>query len=192
MDMTDKFMEVEMPVNEIGEDILFADDESDTLFIAAVQYDPATVEIINNFDHMLGNEGEEFIASASLLDVEPVDMDSLVYAEAETFDLDQIIATASAEETAPQSLPPLNEALPEIAENSIDLDQLFDVMQISAAPSYADTANLETAAPESAADAAQEVALMESSTMPASVLDSLDPSAGIDDIFKKLVLADES
>ncbi|MDF2368494.1 hypothetical protein [Sneathiella sp.] len=184
-------MDSEMPLNEIGADILFASDESDTLFINAVQHDPAAIEIIKNFPHMLGNEGEEFIAFASL-DAEPVDMDILVYAEEETFDLDQIIATAPSEDAEPPSSLPLEEALPEIAGDNIDLDQLFDVIQISAAPSYTDTTYLETAMPGTTADAAREMALMDSSSLTSSVLDGLDPSAGIDDIFKKLVLADES
>lgn len=186
------FMDSEMPLNEIGADIIFAGDESDTLFITAVQYDPAAIEFIKNFPHMLGSEGEEFIAAPAHFDAEPIDVDSLVSVEVETFDLDQIIATAPSEDAEPPSSLPLTDALPEIAENSIDLDQLFDIMQISAAPSYSDTANLEIPAGDTATDAAREMALMDSSSLSASALDSLDPSAGIDDIFKKLVFADES
>lgn len=180
-----------MSVNEIGEEFVFSDDESDTLFISARKHDPDAIENIKSFSHMLGNAGEEFIASASLADAEPLDMGDFVFAGEDTFDLDLVLATATAED-ASQSSFPISEALPEIAENSIDLDQLFDVMQISAVPSYSHSVDLELSAPDAVTDTAREMTMLDSSSLPVSFLDSLDPSAGVDDLFKKLVLADES
>ena len=180
-----------MSVNEIGEEIVFSDDESDTLFISAGKHDLEAFENIKNFSHMLGNEGEEFIAFASLADSEPGDMDNFVYAEEDTFDLDLVLATTTAED-APRSSLSINEALPEIAESSIDLDQLFDIMQINAVLSFSETVDLELSAPDAVADSAREMALLDSSALPVSFLDSLDPCAGVEDLFKKLVLADES
>ena len=176
-----------MSSNEIGADIVFAGDESDTLFINAVKHDPETVEIIKNFSHMLGSEGEEFLHSPAVSDAEPVDMENLVFTEEETFDLDQVIAAASDTDAVPASSFSVEESIPEIAENAVDLDRIFDVMQITAA-----TPTDNVAVFNMSADAPRESVLLDSSDLPASVFDSLDPSAGIDDIFKKLVLADES
>jgi hypothetical protein len=124
-------MDRKMSMNEIDEDILFAGDESDTLFIAAVQHDPVTADIIKKFPHMLGDEGEEFIASFPSVGEEAIDMDSLVFIEKETFDLDQAISNATMEEADPLSPFIMDDIAFESSDHTIDLDQIFDVMQIT-------------------------------------------------------------
>lgn len=182
-----------MQFNEIGEDILFAGDESDTLFISSVEYNHEAAEAIKNFSYMLGDEGEELIAVPAVSDADFVNLAGLINGEEYVLDLDQIIATARPEE-ADAPLPfSLDGMIPDIAENGINLDQIFDVMRISASPSYTETVDLLTTMPTGAEiEALQEMALFDSTGLPVSALDSLGPHAGLDDMFKTLVIGDES
>jgi hypothetical protein len=176
-----------MSVNEIGEDILFAGDESDTLFITGVHYDPETVEIIKNFSFMLGDEGEEFLPSSDAGAADQIDLGSLLSFEQEIFDLDQAIDAAARATPEPASEISINLEMPDLAEPVVDLDRIFDAMRINSGPAPEAFLPIDHVSPST-----MEMTGLDSAHLPASVLDQMDPSQGIDDIFKKLVLADES
>lgn len=193
MALPDNFLDIEMSFNEIGEDILFAGDESDTLFISSVEYNHEAAETIKNFSYMLGDEGEEFHTDSAVLNDDTVDVAGLINSEETLLDLDQIIAANSSEEAVATTPVSMEAVMPDFIENGINLDQIFDVMQISTTASYTETADLLSVIPSAVEnDALEELALFNSSSLPVSALDSLGPQAGIDDMFKTLVISDES
>ncbi len=193
MALPDNFLDIEMSFNEIGEDILFAGDESDTLFISSVEYNHEAAETIKNFSYMLGDEGEEFHTDSAVLNDDTVDVAGLINSEETLLDLDQIIAATMPEETGALPAFSLETVMPDFTENGINLDQLFDVMRISTDCSYTETPDLLTAMSTSTDyDGQQEGTLFDSSSLPVSALDSLGPHAGIDDMFNTLVISDES
>ena len=176
-----------MSKDEIGQDILFSGDESDTLFLSSPGHDHAALEKLKNFSYMLGEAGEEFSGEPVVYDSNYLEADIPVAFDDGFVDVEQIVAAA--ESTTGEPLVPTEPAnvIPDLAESAIDLDMLFDAMQISST-----THSEDALIPDVSQDTAQEMTMLNSATLPASVLDSLDPSDGIDDLFKKLVIADES
>lgn len=169
---------------------IFAGDESDGLFIASVAHDPAVLEIINEFSPMLGSEGEEFVFDVAAYEVAdempdiPVDFDEAF------FDVDLVIARATGESVEP--LPDMggDPLLPDVVEVPVNLDQIFDSVQAGSVPDAGDIAYMDAQLPP-LSPPAQTVAL-ESSFLPATGAELLDPGVALENLFKSLVTADES
>ncbi|MZR30253.1 hypothetical protein [Sneathiella litorea] len=177
---------------DVGRDILFGGDESDTLFISAVEQDPETIELIKNFPHMLGDEEEIFAVDAVAYNADPVDADIPVDLDEDTFDPDLVLAKVDlhAEDfPLPQSI---ENMVMEPAAGRVDLDQLFDIMQVKPHAGYTEIDGYETSGYLSDDKGAPAEGRLDSSDLPMVALDALSSNAGIDDIFGKLVYSDES
>jgi len=176
-----------MSKDEIAQNILFTGDESDMLFFRPNDYAPNTTEIINNFTNMLGDAGEEFILEVSTIDTGTIGPALSSSIGVEYFDIDHIVETA--EQAQPQRIfsDELGSIVLENDESLVDLDQLFDAMQISAIPGFEEPG---ISAPEiSRVDMPLDV---DTSLLSVPGSDMFDAGASIDDLFKKMILSDES
>lgn len=153
-------------------------DESDMLFFTAFTYGPATLKIINDFTPMLGEAGEEFVVESAAQDLEP----EMPYSD-DHFDVSAIVAVA--EESGREEIPPadLAQMLPEFAEAQLDLDLLFDAIQVNG---YSNMDILDYSKPSWMDGKA---GLLSAGMIS---LDVPDISAAIDTAFKNLISSDES
>ncbi|MAZ04103.1 MAG: hypothetical protein CMN56_13305 [Sneathiella sp.] len=164
------------------QEILFTEDESDVLLFPTRVADPATREVINEFTPMLGEEGEEFVLEAvAVEDMPETPAADPVYSD-DNFDVSAIVEAAEATPHAPVAEGELDGMLPEVAESQLDLDLLFDTIQVQG---YSEMDVQDYSKP----------AWMEGRSLPPSdplSIDAVDVSAAIDDALRSLITSDES
>ncbi|WP_340151606.1 hypothetical protein [uncultured Sneathiella sp.] len=164
------------------QEILFTEDESDILLFPTRAHDQATQEVINEFTPMLGEEGEEFVieTAATVGDFEAPAADP-VYSD-DNFDVSAIVEAAEATPHMPVAEADLDGMLPEVAESQLDLDLLFDTIQVQG---YSEMDVQDYSKP----------AWMDGSALPPSdpvSIDAVDVSAAIDEALRSLITSDES
>src|SRR5690606_37369378 len=132
-------------VNDVEyEENLFLDADSDPLFIEPHPRDPETLDLIQNFNYMLGDPGEELL----LVEAHPAgaEADGEAAFSDQFIDVDQIIAAVAADAASmPESADAAGQsgtvdiaALLEYPAASIDLDRLYDSMRLIDPRSAAD------------------------------------------------------
>ncbi|WP_339713991.1 hypothetical protein [uncultured Sneathiella sp.] len=165
------------------QEILFTEDESDLLFFTGLSHDPSTREIINDFTPMLGETGEEFvIETAAVEDNFETPAADTVYVD-DNFDVSAIVEAAEATTHAPVAAGELEGMLPELAESQLDLDLLFDTIQVQR---YSEIDVQDYSKP---AWMSGNTALLSSDM---GAIDAIDVSAAIDDALRSLITSDES
>lgn len=178
--------------DSVAQDVLFTDDEVNSLFIETHPYDQALVEKMYSFGYMLGEMGEEFVAADSLPENDlrleayfpPVPEDAF-------FDVDHIVGAAD------NPLPPADDTLFDIAAifadpaaDRIDLDLIYDSVRAGDGHSAADLAFATSLLPPFP-DAAPDSAPAEMSIALGGG-DYPAPDTSLDFIFKNLAAGDES
>lgn len=173
------------------EENLFLDAERDPLFIEPHPRDPETLDLIQNFNYMLGDPGEELL----LVEAHPAGAETGgEAAPADQFvDVDQIIAAAAdaALMPAPADAAGLRggidiAALLEDPAASIDLDRLYDSMRLIDPPSAADLDYATSLLPPFSQPEQGDL------TLASSDADALLQAASLDYLFRALLPVDES
>ena len=173
------------------EENLFLDAERDPLFIEPHPRDPETLDLIQNFNYMLGNPGEELL----LVEAHPAGAETGgEAAPADQFvDVDQIIAAAADAASMPESADAAGQsgtvdiaALLEDPAASIDLDRLYDSMRLIDPPSAADLDYATSLLPPFSQPEQGDL------TLASSDADALMQAASLDYLFRALLPVDES
>ncbi|WP_334130471.1 hypothetical protein [Sneathiella sp.] len=175
------------------EENLFNDAERDPLFIEAHPRDPETLDLIQNFNYMLGDPGEELL----IVEAHPAgaEADGSAAFSDQFIDVDQIIAASAAADAAsmPESADAAGQsgtvdiaALLEDPAASIDLDRLYDSMRLIDPPSAADLDYATSLLPPFSQPEQGDL------TLASGDADALLQAASLDYLFRALLPADES
>lgn len=145
-----------------GEEELFGDADMDEAPVGLSRHDPEVIDLIRNFDYMLGNPGEELVYEDATADTLPPAGDMVALEEDVFVDVDRIVEAVGA-------APPQGQgedldrmfdiaALLDDSSAGIDLDRLYDNMRLHDYQNAADldfaTSLLPPFTKPSAADAA--------------------------------------
>ncbi len=174
------------------EENLFLDAERDPLFIEPHPRDPETLDLIQNFNYMLGDPGEELL----IVEAHPAgaEADGEAAFSDQFIDVDQIIAAAAADAASmPASADAAGlrggidiAALLEDPAASIDLDRLYDSMRLIDPPSAADLDYATSLLPPFSQPEQGDL------TLASSDADALMQAASLDYLFRALLPVDES